>query len=158
MFYSKKVLEHFKNPCNFGKIKDHNAIGKAGNLVCGDLVQIYLKVKKDKKNKDYIEEIKFETFGCASAIATSSVITELAKKKTLKQALKINNRQIIKSLGGLPLIKIHCSLLAVDALSDAIYNYLLKTKQKIPKKLLEIHKRLEKEKKILEKKFGNKNY
>ena len=117
--YTKKVMETFKNPHNYGKIKNASGIGKVGNPVCGDVMWLYIKVDKNDKIKD----IKFETFGCVAAISTSSIITDLVKGKTIKEALKITKDNIIESLGGLPKIKYHCSILAVDALKEAIKNY-----------------------------------
>ena len=119
--YNKEVIELFMHPKNVGEIKNADSIGIAGNLVCGDLMKIYLKIKNEK-----ITNIKFKTLGCAAAIATSSKVTELAKGKSIKDALKITKDDIVKSLGGLPLQKIHCSLLAIDALREAIYLYLKK--------------------------------
>ena len=152
--YSKKVLEHFKNPHNFGKIKNPSAIGEVGNIVCGDVMYLYIKVGKNKKNEEIIEDIKFETYGCAAAIATSSVITDLVKGKKIDDALKINKQDVIKTLAGLPQIKIHCSVLAVDALSEAIYNFLKQENREIPKELLEAHERNLKEKDYVEKTHG----
>jgi nitrogen fixation protein NifU and related proteins len=116
--YSKKVMKHFKNPKNVGEIKNPDGLGKVGNPVCGDVMWIYIKVKNNK-----ITNIKFKTFGCVSAIATTSMLTELAKGKTLEQAEKITRDDVAKSLGGLPSIKMHCSNLAADALKKAIENY-----------------------------------
>ncbi|MCK4251522.1 Fe-S cluster assembly scaffold protein NifU [candidate division WOR-3 bacterium] len=125
--YSKKVLDHFQNPRNVGTLEGKNvAIGKVGNPVCGDLMEFYIKVKDDK-----IEDIKFKTFGCGSAIATASMITELAKGKTIEQALKITRQDVADELDGLPPIKMHCSNLAADALKDAIKNYKEKQKPEI---------------------------
>jgi nitrogen fixation protein NifU and related proteins len=125
--YSKKVLDHFKNPKNMGEIKNPDGVATVGNPVCGDVMKLYIKVKEQKtgklKNKKIIKDIKFQTLGCAAAIATSSVITTLAKGKTLSKAKKISKKTIASKLGGLPKIKIHCSLLAVDALNQAIKNY-----------------------------------
>ena len=121
--YSKTVMEHFKNPRNVGEIKDADGIGKVGNPVCGDVMWIYIKVKNNK-----IANIKFKTFGCVSAIATTSMLTELAKGKTLEQAEKITRDDVAKSLGGLPSIKMHCSNLAADALRKAIEDYKKKNK------------------------------
>ncbi|MCK4554036.1 iron-sulfur cluster assembly scaffold protein [Candidatus Parcubacteria bacterium] len=115
MPYSKKVIQHFKNPHNQGVIKNADAVGKVGNPVCGDILKIYLKIKDDK-----ITDIKFETLGCAAAIAVSSVLTDRTKGKTLDEALKIKKDDIVKDLGGLPPIKIHCSMLGIDALHQAI--------------------------------------
>ena len=151
--YSKKVLEHFKNPHNFGRMKKPDGVGKVGNILCGDKMHIYIKVGKDKKGREIIEDIKFETYGCVAALATSSVITDLARGKTLKTALKIDKKKVIKLLGGLPVIKIHCSVLATEALSEAIYDYLAKTKKKIPKDIQLEHKRIEKGLKIIKKRY-----
>jgi len=146
--YNKEVIELFMHPKNVGEIKNADSIGIAGNLVCGDLMKIYLKIKNEK-----ITNIKFKTLGCAAAIATSSKVTELAKGKSIKDALKITKDDIVKSLGGLPLQKIHCSLLAIDALREAIYLYLKKNNKKIPEFLEEEHQRIEKNKKIIEERF-----
>jgi len=118
MSYSKKVIDHFKNPRNQGVIKNADAIGKVGNPVCGDVMKIYLKIKGNK-----IEDIKFETLGCAAAIAVSSALTDMVKGKTLNQALKLTKDKIVKDLGGLPAPKVHCSMLGVEALHEAIKNY-----------------------------------
>ncbi|MFA5392276.1 MAG: iron-sulfur cluster assembly scaffold protein [Candidatus Paceibacterota bacterium] len=152
-FYTKKVLEHFQKPHNFGKIKNSNAIGQAGNVVCGDVMQLYLKIVKDKKGREIIEDVSFETFGCVAAIATSSVITDLVKGKTLDKVLDFDKEKIVKELGGLPPIKLHCSVLAADALYDAIYNYLKKQKRKIPEKLKLAHMRIESSQKKIEKEY-----
>jgi nitrogen fixation NifU-like protein len=123
MIYSKKVIEHFQKPHNLGKMKNPNAVGEVGNPVCGDLMRIYLKVKKNKKGDSIIDDIKFETLGCVAAIATSSMITELAKGKTFSEAMKIKFSDVEKSLGSLPPVKKHCADLAVRALRAAIENY-----------------------------------
>lgn len=147
--YSKKVLEHFRNPHNYGEIKNSSSVGEVGNIVCGDVMRIYLKIVK-VKNKEIIRDIKFETYGCAAAIATSSVITDLVKGKSIEDALKVNKDNVIKSLNGLPPIKVHCSLLAVDALDEAIYEYLKKTKQPISEALEKIHEKNKKERDFVE--------
>lgn len=117
--YTKKVLDHFRNPRNVGTLEGEDvALGRVGNPVCGDLMEIYIRVKDD-----VIEDIKFKTFGCGSAIATSSMITEIARGKTLDDALKITRQDVADELEGLPPIKMHCSNLAADALHDAIKNY-----------------------------------
>jgi len=120
--YSKKVMNHFMRPHNQGKIENPSGVGIVGNPVCGDLMKIYIKVKKENK-REIIKEIKFETLGCASAIATSSMITDLAKGKTLDEAFKISRDDVAEALEGLPLIKMHCSNLAADGLKEAIKNY-----------------------------------
>lgn len=133
--YSKKVIEHFRNPHNYGRIKNPDGIGKVGNIRCGDILWLYIKIKKDKKGREIIKDIKYETFGCVAAISTSSVVSDLAKGKTLKEAMKIDSKEVVKSLGGLPAIKYHCSLLGVDALQAAIKDYLSKNKKPLTKVL-----------------------
>ena len=120
--YSEKVMDHFRDPRNMGEMKDADSIGEKGNPVCGDLMYIYLKVEK-RNGEEIISDISFQTFGCAAAIATSSMMTELAKGKTLDEALKITKNEVATSLDGLPPIKMHCSNLAADALQDAIKKY-----------------------------------
>jgi len=151
--YSKKVLEHFRHPHNFGKMKNPDAVGKAGNLVCGDVMYLYLKIGKNKKNEEIIKDVKFETLGCAAAIATSSVITDLIKNKKIEDVFDFKSSEILRELGGLPPQKIHCSLLATEALKEAIYDYFKKKKRKIPEKLQKEHERILKQKEILEKKY-----
>ena len=124
MEYAKKVVDLFRNPRNMGEMKNPDAVGEVGNPHCGDVMKIYLKIDKNNRIKD----IKFQTFGCIAAIATSSMITEIAKGKTLEQAKKITNKDVAKDLGGLPPLKMHCSNLAADALHKAIENYEDKTK------------------------------
>lgn len=131
--YTKKVIETFRNPHNYGRMKNPDGIGKVGNPVCGDVMWLYIKVGKNKKKEEIIKDIKFETFGCVAAISTSSIITDLVKGKTIKEALKVKKDDVIKSLGGLPKIKYHCSVLAVDALHKAIEDYLLKKGKTIDK-------------------------
>jgi len=144
--YTKKVLELFKKPHNYGRIKNPDGTGKVGNLVCGDVMQLYIKVAKNKKGEEILKNIKFETFGCVAAISTSSIITDLAKGKTIEEALKITKEGVVGSLGGLPKIKWHCSVLAVDALSEAIFDYLAKNKKPIPEELKKRHQRIKKRK------------
>jgi nitrogen fixation protein NifU and related proteins len=151
--YTKKVMKYFEKPHNYGRMENYDGVGKVGNPVCGDVMWLYIKVGKDKKGREIIKEIKFETFGCVAAIATSSVITDLAKGKTLEEALKIDKEKIIKSLGGLPPVKIHCSVLAAGALSEAVYDYLTKQKREIPKDLQERHEKMKKEKEEIEEKY-----
>jgi nitrogen fixation NifU-like protein len=125
--YSEKVMDHFSNPRNVGEIKDADGIGKVGNPVCGDVMWIYIKVKDN-----ILEDVKFKTFGCGAAIATSSMITELAKGKTLEEGLKISRGNVAEALDGLPQVKLHCSNLAADGLHAAIKDYLEKTGKKLP--------------------------
>ncbi|MFH1866404.1 MAG: Fe-S cluster assembly scaffold protein NifU [Candidatus Eisenbacteria bacterium] len=116
--YSEKVLEHFKNPRNVGELENPDGVGVEGNPVCGDLMEIHIRVKDDR-----IVDIKFKTFGCGSAIATSSMVTELAKGKTLDEAMMITRQDVANELDGLPKQKMHCSNLAADALHKAIEDY-----------------------------------
>ncbi len=116
--YSKKVMDHFRNPRNMGEIPDADGMGTVGNPVCGDLMNIYIKVEDNR-----IVDIKFKTFGCGAAIATSSMTTELAKGKTLDEAMKLTRINVAESLGGLPPVKMHCSNLAADGLHEAIKDY-----------------------------------
>jgi nitrogen fixation NifU-like protein len=116
--YSDKVLDHFKNPRNQGSLADADAVGQEGNPVCGDVMKVYLKIEGER-----ITDIRFETLGCAAAIAVSSSLTELAKGKTLDEALAMTKDDIVRELGGLPETKIHCSMLGVDALHKAIKEY-----------------------------------
>ena len=118
-------MEHFKNPRNMGEMEDADAVGEHGNPICGDLMYIYIKVKDER-----IADISFQTFGCAAAIATSSMVTELAKGKTLDEAMKISRNDVADALDGLPPIKLHCSNLAADALHDAITKYREKKRNK----------------------------
>ncbi len=116
--YSERVMEHFRKPRNMGEIPDADGVGTVGNPVCGDLMTVYIKVREN-----HIDDIKFKTFGCGAAIATSSMVTELAKGKTLEEAKKIGRSDVAEALGGLPKVKMHCSNLAADALHVAIEEY-----------------------------------
>ena len=118
MQYSQELMDHFKNPRNQGQIENADATGEEGNPVCGDVMKIYLQVEEDK-----IKDIKFETMGCAAAIAVSSVMTELVKGKSLQEAQNTTKDEIVDALGGLPENKVHCSMLGIDALKKAINNY-----------------------------------
>jgi len=119
--YSEKVMEHFKDPHNVGEIPDADGIGDVGNPVCGDIMRLYIKVKDG-----LITDAKFKTFGCGAAIATSSMVTDIVKGKSVEDALKISNRAVAEALGGLPAIKMHCSVLAEQALKSAINDYMKK--------------------------------
>ena len=140
--YTNKVLQHFKKPKNMGALKNPDAVGQVGNVVCGDLMKLYIKVGKNKSGQEIIKDIKFETYGCVAAIATSSVLTELAKGKTLNEAMKIENKNVVDALDNLPAIKIHCSVLAADALAEAIYNYLTKNNKPVPPELAKKHEQI----------------
>lgn len=128
MIYSKKVIKHFLHPKNFGKIEKADGIGDTENLRCGDIMKIYIKVKKEK-GKEIIEEAKFETLGCAAAIASSDMICDLVKGKTLKESGKVGYNNIVDKLGTLPAVKIHCAHLAETALKAAIKDYQTRKKQ-----------------------------
>jgi len=123
--YSEKVMEHFKNPRNVGEIENPDGIGHVGNPVCGDIMELYIKV-----NDGAITDAKFKTFGCGAAIATSSMVTEMVKGKSISEALEISNRAVAEALDGLPPIKMHCSVLAEEALKSAIGDYLAKSRGK----------------------------
>ena len=118
MEYSEKVVEHYTNPRNVGKIENASGIGEVGNPVCGDIMKMFIKVENN-----IITDVKFKTFGCGAAIATSSISTEMIKGKTLEEALKLKNTDVVQSLGGLPPVKLHCSVLAEEAIHEAIADY-----------------------------------
>ncbi len=120
--YSEKVMDHFTNPRNVGEIPDADAVGEVGNAKCGDIMKIYMKIEND-----IIVDIKFQTFGCASAIATSSMATELIKGKHIDEALALSNQAVVEALDGLPPVKIHCSVLAEEAIKTALLDYFRKT-------------------------------
>ena len=123
--YSEKVMDHFRNPRNVGVIEDADGTGEVGNPVCGDMMSFYIKV-----NDNRLEDVKFQTFGCGAAIAVSSMISELAKGKSIEEAMKITNKDVANELGGLPKHKLHCSNLGADALHKAIEDYLGKSDTK----------------------------
>ncbi len=117
--YSEKVMDHFMNPRNMGEIPDADGVGEVGNAQCGDIMRIYLKINE----KDVIEDVKFKTFGCGAAIATSSIATEMIKNKTIDEAMTLTNKAVVDALDGLPPQKLHCSVLAQDAVQAAIEDY-----------------------------------
>jgi nitrogen fixation NifU-like protein len=123
--YNEKVIEHFKNPRNVGEMENPDGVGRVGDPVCGDVMELYIKVKDG-----IVVDAKFKTFGCAAAIATSSMVTEMVKGKRVEEALKISNKAVVEALDGLPPAKVHCSVLAEDALKAAIENYLGNLKKK----------------------------
>ena len=152
--YSKEIIKHFKNPQNVGRIKNPSGAGEAGNIYCGDIMKLYLKIGKNKKGERIIEDVKFETLGCTVAIANTSLLTTMVKGKKLEDVLKIKKDDLIKRLGQpLPPFKIHCSVLAVDALKEAIYDYYLKNKLEISEDLEKEHRRITKTKEELEKRY-----
>ena len=118
MLYSEKVLDHFSNPRNVGEIENADGVGEVGNAKCGDIMKIYLKI-----DNDVITDVKFKTFGCGAAVATSSMATELVKGKTIYEALKVTNKAVMEALDGLPPVKVHCSLLAEEAIHAALWDY-----------------------------------
>lgn len=128
LLYSEKVMDHFKNPRNVGEMENPDGVGHVGNQICGDVMELYIKVKDD-----IIVDAKFKTFGCGAAIASSSMVTEMVKGKSLEKALEISNKAVAEALGGLPAAKMHCSVLAEDALKSAIEDYRKKLKSKSKK-------------------------
>lgn len=116
--YTEKVIDHFSNPRNMGEIENADGVGTVGNAKCGDIMRIYLKIEND-----IVEDVKFKTFGCGAAIATSSMATELVKGKHIQEALKVTNKAVMDALDGLPKVKVHCSLLAEEALQAALWDY-----------------------------------
>ena len=147
--YSKRVMELFRHPKGCRKMENPDAVGQAGSMLCGDIMKVYLKIGK-KKDGLFIKDISFQSFGCVANISSSSQTVEMAKGKTLEDAIKIKSMDVVKKLGSLPSIKVHCSVLAVDALREAIYKYLKKKGRPIPKEVLESHKRVQKELKEVE--------
>lgn len=125
--YSKEVMDHFMNPRNVGVIKNASGVGETGNPTCGDIMKIFLDIEKID-GKDIIKDVKFQTFGCGAAVATSSMVTEMVKGKTLDEAERISNAAVAEALGGLPPVKMHCSNLAANALHAAIEDYRKKNK------------------------------
>jgi len=152
--YAEKVIDHFRNPHNYGKMEDADGVGKVGNVACGDVMWLYIKVKREKDGVERITDASFETYGCVAAIASSSEITDMAKGKTLDEALKIEKGEIVDSLGGLPPMKIHCSVLASDALAEAIYDHMKRGGREIPENLLRRHERIEEGRKKMEEMYG----
>lgn len=118
MLYTEKVMDHFRNPRNMGQLENANAVGEVGNAKCGDIMRMYMRIEND-----IVEDVSFETFGCGSAIATSSIATEMIKGKSIEEALKLTNKAVVDQLEGLPANKIHCSVLAEQAVKAAIKNY-----------------------------------
>ena len=125
--YSEKVMDHFSNPRNVGEIPDASGVGTVGNPICGDVMKMFLKIENN-----VIVDVKFKTFGCGAAIATSSMVTEMVKGKTIEEALKISNKAVAEALGGLPPVKMHCSVLAEDALRSALKDYYNKQGLPVP--------------------------
>ena len=131
MLYSEKVMDHFQHPRNVGKIDDADGIGEVGNAQCGDIMRMYIKVDEN----EIITDVKFNTFGCGSAIATSSMATEMIKGKSIKEALELSNKAVVEALDGLPTHKIHCSVLAEEAVKAAVEDYYKRQGKEIPEEL-----------------------
>ena len=127
MLYSEKVMDHFEHPRNVGEIENADGVGEVGNPVCGDIMRMYLKI-----DNDVITDCKFKTFGCGSAIATSSMATEMIKGKTVKEALELSNKAVVEALDGLPTHKLHCSVLAEEAIKAALVDYYKKNNKELP--------------------------
>jgi nitrogen fixation NifU-like protein len=125
--YSEKVMDHFMHPRNVGEITDASGVGTVGNPICGDVMKMFLKIEND-----VIVDVKFKTFGCGAAVATSSMVTEMVKGKSIKEALTITNKAVAEALGGLPVIKMHCSVLAEEALRSALKDYYIKQGKPVP--------------------------
>jgi len=125
--YSERVMDHFTNPRNVGEIPDASGVGTVGNPICGDVMRMYLKIEND-----VIVDVKFKTFGCGAAVATSSMVTEMVKGKTIEEALKISNKAVAEALGGLPPVKMHCSVLAEEALHSALKDFYKKSGRPVP--------------------------
>lgn len=152
--YSKRIIKHFKSPKNMGRMRNADAVGEAGNLACGDVMRFYLKIGEDKKGRKIIKDIKFETFGCIVAIANSSMLTTMVKGKDLEEVMKIRKEDLIEKLGKpIPPFKLHCSVLAIDALHEAIYNYYCKKGLKVPEELEKEHQRIMRVQEELKRKY-----
>ena len=126
--YSEKVIDHFTNPRNVGEIPDANGVGEVGNAKCGDIMRIYLKIDDNR----VITDVKFKTFGCGAAIATSSIATEMIKGKTIDEALTLTNKAVVEALDGLPPVKVHCSVLAEEAVKSAVADYYRRRGEEVP--------------------------
>jgi nitrogen fixation protein NifU and related proteins len=154
--YNPKIVEHFTNPRNVGEIPDADGVGTVGHPSCGDIVRIYIKISSNGQ-KDVVSDVKFKTFGCTTAIATSSVATELIKGKTVEEALRIKNEDVAQALGGLPPIKMHCSVLAEDALRAAIADFYKKKGQEKLLHEVEHDSQVHEESELLERKTSPAN-
>ena len=141
--YSDRVMDIFKHPKNMGEIKGADAVGKVGNPACGDMMWMYLKIGRNEKGEEIIKDVKVKTFGCVAAISTSSVLTEMIKGKTLSEAMKVTKQDIVDVLEGLPKQKIHCSILAIDALKEAVYDYYSRNNMPVPEEIRKVHERVE---------------
>lgn len=152
--YSDTVMEHFNEPHNQRKMEEPDGVGKVGNALCGDVMWLYIKVKEDENGDEIIEDISWETFGCTAAIATSSMVTDLAKGEKVDEAIEITNEQVAEELDGLPPVKMHCSNLASDGLVEAIYDYLDSNDKDIPEGLEKRHQNIEEHMEEVEEEYG----
>jgi nitrogen fixation NifU-like protein len=153
IFYSQQVMEHFLHPHHAGVLTRYDAVGEVGNIVCGDVMRIYIKVEPDMRAQPCIADISFETYGCGAAIATSSITCDLAMGKTLAEAQKLTKDQVVTALERLPAQKIHCSILAIDALHEAIYQYYTSQKIPVPAALQQQHSEIQQQKDFLKKQY-----
>ncbi|MFQ5646042.1 MAG: Fe-S cluster assembly scaffold protein NifU [bacterium] len=147
MMYSDKVMDHFRNPRNMGEITEPSGVGEVGNPTCGDVMKLWVKIEGDR-----IVDAKFKTFGCGAAIATSSMVTELVIGKSIDEALEISNQQVAEALDGLPPVKMHCSVLAEEALCGALIDYYEKNGQQLPENLIRMKKKIEKDSEVADEK------
>lgn len=152
--YSDTVMEHFNDPHNQRKMENPDGVGKVGNALCGDVMWLYIKVEEDEDGNDIIEDISWETFGCTAAIATSSMVTDLAQGEKVEEAIEITNEQVAEELDGLPPVKMHCSNLASDGLVEAIYDYLSSEDKEIPEDLEKRHQGIKKHMEEVEEEYG----
>lgn len=153
-YYSKEVMKHFRAPKNVGIIKNFDGLGKVGQPICGDVLWLYIKIKEDKKTgKKIISDAKFQTFGCVVAVANSSLLTTLVKGKSLDEAMKITREDIIKKFKKVPVTKLHCSILAIDALSEAIYDYYKRNNLPVPEELVNRHEHIQQTLKTVERRY-----
>jgi len=153
--YSDTVMEHFNEPHNQRKMENPDGVGKVGNALCGDVMWLYIKVKEDENGDEIIEDISWETFGCTAAIATSSMVTDLAKGEKVDEAIEITNEQVAEELDGLPPVKMHCSNLASDGLVEASYDYVDSNDKNIPEELEKRHQNIEKHMEEVEEEYGD---
>ncbi|MCF7875575.1 iron-sulfur cluster assembly scaffold protein [Candidatus Bipolaricaulota bacterium] len=153
--YSEKVMKHFNEPHNQRKMENPDGIGKVGNALCGDVMWLYIKVEEDESGEEVIKDISWETFGCTAAIATSSMVTDLAKGASLQEAFDISNQEVAEELDGLPKVKMHCSNLAADGLAEAIYDYLDSSDSEIPDRIEEKHQQIQKHMEQVEAEYGD---
>jgi nitrogen fixation NifU-like protein len=154
MRYSKKAMDIFSHPKNMGEMRNPDGVGRVGNPTCGDIMELYLRVSKTPRG-EIIKDIKVKTFGCVAAIVTSSILTEMAKGKTLEEALKISKMDIVKAVEGLPPQKIHCSVLAAGALQEAVYDYLSRHNRAIPAGLMKSHELARRTREMIEHRHGH---